>query len=87
MKNLQRAVPCAYTFLQRNPEDQEMLQLMGEYKKEYDLNGFLIDYEERPFEVNVWRENRLTPICGSVILDLCVRILNLYIRNSWFVTH
>ncbi|KAF6724990.1 Synaptonemal complex protein SC65 [Oryzias melastigma] len=50
MKNLQRAVPCAYTFLQRNPEDQEMLQLMGEYKKEYDLNGFLIDYEERPFE-------------------------------------
>lgn len=51
MKNLQRAVPCAYTFLQRNPEDQEMLQRMEEYKNEYDLNGFLIDYEEQSFEV------------------------------------
>ncbi|XP_004078324.1 endoplasmic reticulum protein SC65-like [Oryzias latipes] len=52
MKNLQRAVPCAYTFLQRNPEDQEMLQRMEEYKNEYDLNGFLIDYEEQSFEVS-----------------------------------
>ena len=51
LNNLQSAVPCAYTFLQRNPEDQEMRQLMEEYKNGYDLNGFLIDHEERPYEV------------------------------------
>lgn len=45
------AVPCAYTFLQRNPEDQEMLQLMEEYKRQYDLSGFLTDHEEGPYEV------------------------------------
>ncbi|XP_015253511.1 PREDICTED: synaptonemal complex protein SC65-like [Cyprinodon variegatus] len=50
LNDLQRAVPCAHTFLQRNPEDQEMLQLMEEYKNEYDLSGFLIDHEERLYE-------------------------------------
>ncbi|MED6235578.1 hypothetical protein ATANTOWER_029391 [Ataeniobius toweri] len=47
LNDLQRAVTCAHTFLQRNPEDQEMLRLMEEYKSEYDLNGFLVDHEER----------------------------------------
>ncbi|KAM9716913.1 endoplasmic reticulum protein SC65-like [Menidia menidia] len=55
LNDLQSAVPCAYTFLQRNPEDQEMLQLMQEYKKEYDLSGFLIDYEEHPYEASFVR--------------------------------
>ncbi|KAM4716367.1 cartilage-associated protein-like [Anableps anableps] len=50
LDNLQRAVPCAHTFLQRNPGDQEMLQLMEEYKNQYDLNGFLINHEERLYE-------------------------------------
>lgn len=49
--DLQRAVPCAYTYLQRNPEDQEMLRLMEEYKSQYDLTGYLTDYEEQPHEV------------------------------------
>ncbi|XP_028332381.1 endoplasmic reticulum protein SC65-like [Gouania willdenowi] len=50
LKDLQKAVPCAYTFLQRNPKNQEMLTLMEEYKRDYDLSGYLNDYEERPFE-------------------------------------
>ncbi|XP_032429478.1 endoplasmic reticulum protein SC65-like [Xiphophorus hellerii] len=50
LDDLQRAVPCAYTFLQRNPGDQEMLQLMEEYKNEYDLDGFLVDHEQRLYE-------------------------------------
>ncbi|XP_035997727.1 endoplasmic reticulum protein SC65 [Fundulus heteroclitus] len=61
LNNLQMAVPCAHTFLQSNPEDQEMLQLMEEYKINYDLDGFLVDHEERLYEVgttsctaNVW---------------------------------
>ncbi|XP_047465286.1 endoplasmic reticulum protein SC65-like [Mugil cephalus] len=52
LNNLQKAVPCAYTFLQRNPEDQEMQQLMEEYKSQYDLSGFLIDHEQRPYEAS-----------------------------------
>ncbi|XP_008296726.1 synaptonemal complex protein SC65-like [Stegastes partitus] len=52
LNDLQRAIPCAYTFLQKNPEDQEMRQLMEEYKNQYDLSGFLIDHEERPYEAS-----------------------------------
>ncbi|XP_076007676.1 endoplasmic reticulum protein SC65-like [Genypterus blacodes] len=51
LNDLQRAVPCAYTYLQRNPKDQEMHQLMEQYKSRYDLSGFLNDHEERPYEV------------------------------------
>ncbi|KAM4525454.1 endoplasmic reticulum protein SC65-like [Odontesthes bonariensis] len=59
LNDLQSAVPCAYTFLQRNPEDQEMRQLMEEYKNGYDLSGFLIDHEERPYEASFVRGVKL----------------------------
>uniref|UniRef100_A0A672F918 Prolyl 3-hydroxylase family member 4 (inactive) n=1 Tax=Salarias fasciatus TaxID=181472 RepID=A0A672F918_SALFA len=59
LNDLQRAVPCAYTFLQRNPEDEEMQQLMEEYKREYDLSGFLTDHEERPHEASFLRGVKL----------------------------
>lgn len=48
--DLQSAIPCSYTYLQKNPEDQELQQLMDEYKTHYNLSGYLIDYEERPYE-------------------------------------
>ncbi|TKS89645.1 Synaptonemal complex protein SC65 [Collichthys lucidus] len=50
-----RAVPCAYTYLQKNPEDQEMQQLMKEYKSQYDLSGYLTDHEEQPYEASFLR--------------------------------
>nr|XP_046234097.1 endoplasmic reticulum protein SC65-like isoform X2 [Scatophagus argus] len=50
LNDLQRAVPCAYTFLQKNPDDQEMHRLMEEYKSQYDLSGYLTDHEEQPYE-------------------------------------
>ncbi|KAM3592084.1 uncharacterized protein V6R79_012376 [Siganus canaliculatus] len=50
LNDLQRAVPCAYTFLQRNPEDQEMQRLMEDYKSQYDLSGYLTDHEEQAHE-------------------------------------
>ncbi|KAK7919549.1 hypothetical protein WMY93_010833 [Mugilogobius chulae] len=50
MNDLQSAIPCAFTYLQRNPDDQELQNLMDEYKAQYNLTGFLIDYEERPYE-------------------------------------
>lgn len=51
LNDLQKAVPHAHTFLQKNPEDQEMQQLMEEYKSKYDLSGYLTDHEEQPYEV------------------------------------
>lgn len=51
LNDLQRAVPCAFTFLQKNPGDQEMHQIMEGYKSEYDVSGYLTDYEELPYEV------------------------------------
>uniref|UniRef100_A0A3Q4MYD4 Prolyl 3-hydroxylase family member 4 (inactive) n=1 Tax=Neolamprologus brichardi TaxID=32507 RepID=A0A3Q4MYD4_NEOBR len=59
LNDLQRAVPCAHTFLQRNPEDQQMQQLMEEYKSKYDLSGYLIDHEERPYETSFLRGVKL----------------------------
>ncbi|XP_041671802.1 endoplasmic reticulum protein SC65-like [Cheilinus undulatus] len=50
--DLQRAVPCAYTYLQKNPEDEEMHRLMEEYKIQYDLSGYLTDYEEQLYEAS-----------------------------------
>uniref|UniRef100_UPI0037E8283E endoplasmic reticulum protein SC65-like n=1 Tax=Semicossyphus pulcher TaxID=241346 RepID=UPI0037E8283E len=52
LDDLQRAVPCAYTYLQKNPEDQEMRRLMEEYKTQYDLSGYLTDHEEQPYEAS-----------------------------------
>uniref|UniRef100_A0A3P8TF45 Prolyl 3-hydroxylase family member 4 (inactive) n=1 Tax=Amphiprion percula TaxID=161767 RepID=A0A3P8TF45_AMPPE len=67
LNNLQQAVPCAFTFLQRNPEDQEMQQLMEDYKKQYDLSGFLIDHEERPYEVKRARHFTMLLNCALQI--------------------
>ncbi|KAF7652609.1 hypothetical protein LDENG_00094540 [Lucifuga dentata] len=50
LNDLQRAIPCAYTYLQRNPKDQEMHRLMEQYKSQYDLSGSLTDHEEQPYE-------------------------------------
>uniref|UniRef100_A0A672ZSP1 Prolyl 3-hydroxylase family member 4 (inactive) n=1 Tax=Sphaeramia orbicularis TaxID=375764 RepID=A0A672ZSP1_9TELE len=50
VNDLQSAIPCAYTYLQKNPEDQQMQQLMDEYKSQYNLSGYLTDYEEPTYE-------------------------------------
>ncbi|KAM3859949.1 endoplasmic reticulum protein SC65-like [Diretmus argenteus] len=50
MNDLQRAVPCAYTYLQKNPDDQDMNRLMEQHKSQYDLDGYLTDHEQRPYE-------------------------------------
>ncbi|XP_056152671.1 endoplasmic reticulum protein SC65-like [Lampris incognitus] len=50
LNDLQSAVPCAHTYLQKNLDDQEMNRLMEEHKSQYDLSGYLVDYEERPYE-------------------------------------
>lgn len=49
--DLQRAIPCAHTYLQKNPDDPDMLLVMKDYKNQYDLSGYLTDHEEQPYEV------------------------------------
>ncbi|XP_068585336.1 endoplasmic reticulum protein SC65-like [Cebidichthys violaceus] len=60
LNDLQRAVPCAYTYLQKNPEDQEMQQLMQEYESRYDLSGYLTDHEGHPYEASFLRGVKLS---------------------------
>uniref|UniRef100_A0A8K9XRE8 Prolyl 3-hydroxylase family member 4 (inactive) n=1 Tax=Oncorhynchus mykiss TaxID=8022 RepID=A0A8K9XRE8_ONCMY len=50
--DLQKALASAHTYLQRNPEDPVMTRHMNQYKREFDLEGALIDHEERPYEVS-----------------------------------
>ncbi|XP_029933581.1 endoplasmic reticulum protein SC65-like [Myripristis murdjan] len=52
LNDLQKAVPCAYTYLQRNPHDEEMNQVMERYRSQYDLSGYLTDHEERAHEAS-----------------------------------
>lgn len=52
LDDLQNAVPCAYTYLQRNPLDLEMSTLMEEYRSRYDLSGYLTDHEEGSHEAS-----------------------------------
>ncbi|XP_072311763.1 endoplasmic reticulum protein SC65-like [Eucyclogobius newberryi] len=59
VSDLQSAIPCAFTYLQKNPEDQELQNLMDEYKIQYNLTGFLEDYEERPYESHFLRGVKL----------------------------
>ncbi|CAN9508583.1 unnamed protein product [Ophioblennius macclurei] len=82
LSDLQRAVPCAYTFLQRNPEDEEMQQLMEEYKREYNLTGFLTDHEERPHEASFLRGVKLV-ISGDYggSIEHLEEALKLYLRE------
>ncbi|XP_039595956.1 endoplasmic reticulum protein SC65 [Polypterus senegalus] len=48
--NLEKAVSAAHTFLQKNPEDPMMLKNMNYFKTLFDVEEYLIDLEERPYE-------------------------------------
>ena len=51
LNNLERAVSAAYTFLQKNPEDPYLTKNMNYYKTLFEVDEYLIDLEERPYEV------------------------------------
>ncbi|XP_046894809.1 endoplasmic reticulum protein SC65 [Hypomesus transpacificus] len=50
LNNLERAVSAAYTFLQKNPEDPYLTKNMNYYKTLFEVDEYLIDLEERPYE-------------------------------------
>ncbi|XP_064844499.1 endoplasmic reticulum protein SC65-like [Oncorhynchus masou masou] len=50
LNNIERAVSAAHTFLQKNPEDPFISKNMNYYKTLFELDEYLIDHEERPYE-------------------------------------
>ncbi|XP_048846782.1 endoplasmic reticulum protein SC65-like [Brienomyrus brachyistius] len=48
--NLEKAVSAAHTFLQKNPGDPQITKNMNYYRTLFDVEEYLIDHEERPYE-------------------------------------
>lgn len=53
LNNLEKAVAAAHTFLEKNPTDPYLTKNMNYYKTLFDVEEYLIDHEEQPYEVRV----------------------------------
>lgn len=51
LNNLEKAVAAAHTFLKKNPNDPPLKKNMNYYKTLFDVEEYLIDHEEQPYEV------------------------------------
>lgn len=67
MNNLEKAVAAAHTFLKKNPTDPYLTKNMNYYKTLFDVEEYLIDHEEQPYEVRrqtagvlqIWSANKM----------------------------
>lgn len=50
LNNLEKAVSAAHTFLKKNPKDPSLTKNMDYYKTLFDVEEYLIDHEEQPYE-------------------------------------
>ncbi|XP_037332350.2 endoplasmic reticulum protein SC65 [Pungitius pungitius] len=50
LNNLEKAVSAAHTFLKKNPTDPYMMKNMKYYQTLFDVEEYLIDHEEQPYE-------------------------------------
>ncbi|KAJ8251250.1 hypothetical protein GJAV_G00218960 [Gymnothorax javanicus] len=50
LNNLEKAVSAAHTYLQKNPNEPYISKNMNYYKTLFDVEEYLIDLEEQPFE-------------------------------------
>ncbi|XP_057673261.1 endoplasmic reticulum protein SC65 [Corythoichthys intestinalis] len=50
LNNLEKAVSAAHTYLKKNPEDPSLTKNMNYYKTLVDVEPYLIDHEEQPYE-------------------------------------
>ncbi|XP_036421653.1 endoplasmic reticulum protein SC65-like [Colossoma macropomum] len=50
VNNLEKAASAAHTYLQRNPGDPQLSKNLNYYKSLFDIEEFLIDQEEKPYE-------------------------------------
>lgn len=53
LNNLEKAVAAAHTFLKKNPTDPSLTKNMKYYKSLFDVEEYLVDHEERPYEVRL----------------------------------
>lgn len=60
LNHLEKAVAAAHTFLQKNPDDPSLIKNMNYYKTLFDVEEYLINQEEQPYEVCNWT---LTSLC------------------------
>lgn len=51
LNNLEKAVAAAHTFLKKNPTDPSLTKNMKYYKTLFDVEEYLVDHEEQPYEV------------------------------------
>ena len=68
LNNIERAVSAAHTFLQKNPEDPFISKNMNYYKTLFELDEYLIDHEERPYEVSVRSAHNQPPYTSQLAL-------------------
>ncbi|XP_072225481.1 endoplasmic reticulum protein SC65 [Leuresthes tenuis] len=50
LNNLEKSVAAAHTFLKKNPNDTPLTKNMNYYKTLFDVEEYLIDHEEQPYE-------------------------------------
>ncbi|KAM9744994.1 endoplasmic reticulum protein SC65 [Menidia menidia] len=50
LNNLEKAVAAAHTFLKKNPKDPSLSKNMDYYRTLFEVDEYLIDHEEQPYE-------------------------------------
>ncbi|XP_068193069.1 endoplasmic reticulum protein SC65 [Antennarius striatus] len=50
LNNVEKAVAAAHTYLKKNPKDPSLTKNMKYYKTLFDVEEYLIDHEEQPYE-------------------------------------
>lgn len=75
---------AAHTFLKKNPDDSKLTKNMNYYKSLLDVEEYLIDHEEQPYEVRIptpplppWRLHR-THLVTFVFQSVFLKSVTLY---------
>ncbi|KAG7504186.1 endoplasmic reticulum SC65 [Solea senegalensis] len=50
LNNVEKAIAAAHTYLKKNPKDSYLTKNMNYYKTLFDVEEYLIDHEEQPYE-------------------------------------
>uniref|UniRef100_A0A4W4HQL8 Leprecan-like alpha-helical domain-containing protein n=1 Tax=Electrophorus electricus TaxID=8005 RepID=A0A4W4HQL8_ELEEL len=59
LNDVEKAVSAAHTYLQRNPGDPLLTKNMNFYKSLFDIEEYLLDHEERPYEAQFLKAVKL----------------------------
>ncbi|MEQ2202765.1 hypothetical protein XENOCAPTIV_015027 [Xenoophorus captivus] len=93
LNNLEKAVSAAHTFLKKNPDEPYLTKNMNYYKTLFDVEEYLIDHEEQPYEVDLFLdvlkckvkcEEQLTPSVGGFFVEKFVATMYHYLQFSYY---